>query len=117
MSVVLRNRGGVGMVLISAELIKHIPALWAQSEVLDPVAYLKLFTVAGWKWYVLGLDPVSLLAFCYVVPPNVDAGDREFGCVDLNALAEIKIFNGCLGVERDLLFKPSRLSKVLGGAP
>lgn len=112
----LRNRGGVGMVLVDAKLAKPIPALWAQAEKTDPVAYLKLFTVTGWEWYVLGLDPVSMVAWCYIVPPNSEAGDCEFGCVDLSDLAKIKLFLDSLGVERDVVFAPVPLSEVKGGA-
>jgi hypothetical protein len=111
----LRNRGGVGMVLINATIAKSIPALRDQFGVPDPVAHLKLFTVTGWQWFVLGLDAESLMAWCYVVPPNDDAGDREVGCVDLRELASLKIFNDFFGVERDVYFKPQPLSKLVGG--
>jgi len=112
MSVVLRNRGGVGMVLIDAEIAKSIPALWAQSEVADPVVHLKLFTVTGWRWLVIGMEPESLLAFCYVTAPGDADDDGEFGVVDLKELGRLSFLRGALGVERDLYFAPCKLSQL-----
>jgi hypothetical protein len=112
MSVELRNRGGVGMVLIDAGIAERIPGLWAQAEVPDPVVHLKLFTVTGWRWFVLGLDPIGLMAYCYVTHPEDAIDGGEFGVVDLNDLANVEIFSGSLGVERDLWFKPCKLSQL-----
>jgi len=113
MSVKLRNRGGVGMVLIDADIAKRIPGLWAQAETADPVVHLRLFTVTGWRWFVLGLDPVALTAYCYVTAPGVPIEDGDFGIVHLAELGDLSLFGGSLGVERDLLFTPRPLSKLL----
>lgn len=112
MSIELRNRGGVGMVLVDAEIAERIPGLWAQAEVADPVVYLKLFTVTGWRWSVLGLDPAGLMAYCYVTHPEDAIDGGEFGVVDLSELGKLSFFGGSLGVERDLWFRPCKLSQL-----
>lgn len=118
MSVLLRNRGGVGMVLIDADIAKRIPGLWAQADEADPVVHLKLFTVTGWRWFVIGFDAERLIAFCYVTNPDDAIGDGEFGAADLSELGKLSFFSGSLGVERDICFRPCKLSELLrqGGA-
>ena len=97
---------------------KPIPGLWFQADERDPLAYVKLFTIYGWHWLVLGLDPESLRAYCYVIEPSAKADDGEFGLVDLAQLAKLTFCGGALGVERDLFFSPGRLSELIknGGA-
>jgi len=118
MSIELRNRGGVGMVLIDADIAKRIPSLWAQAEAADPVVHLKLFTVTGWRWFVIGLDPAGLTAYCYVTNPDDAIGDGEFGAANLSELGKLSFFSGSMGVERDICFQPCKLSELLrqGGA-
>lgn len=111
----LRNRGGVGMVLLDSKLAKSIPALWAQGEKKDPVAYLKLFTVTGWSWYVLELDPVSMIALCYVTSPGDLDSEGEFGTENLKKLADFTFCSGALGVERSLGWEPAKLSAIKKG--
>ena len=119
------------MKLMTKELLGRIPPLYTNENETDPIVVCKFFTPDGaWTWYVIegatredggcgfGKDclhkPLSeydpehddILFFGYVV------GDEpEFGYF---TLGELKSIRGGLGlrVERDLYFKPCRISTL-----
>jgi hypothetical protein len=94
------------MELIPKEIKQIIPPLYATEELKDPTVYLKLF-IDGWTWYITEFSIDNDICFGYVVSPFA----RELGYF---SLLEIQEINGSLGigVERDLYFKPTKLSMI-----
>ena len=94
------------MELIPQEIKELIPKLYETEEQNDPIAYVKLF-LDGWTWYITELSIDNNICFGYVISPF----ESELGYFSLN---EIKSIKGSLGldVERDLFFKPTRLSLI-----
>ena len=94
------------MELIPQEIKNKIPKLYETEEQNDPIAYVKLF-LDGWTWYITELSIDNNICFGYVISPF----GAELGYFSLN---EIKSIKGSLGlsVERDLSFKPTKLSII-----
>ena len=94
------------MELIPQEIKELIPKLYETEEQNDPIAYVKLFLDA-WTWYITELSIDNNICFGYVISPF----ESELGYFSLN---EIKSTKGSLGlsVERDLSFKPTKLSII-----
>ena len=101
------------MKLLTTELKTKIPALCAQENERDPMVICKFFDPTGsWTWYILEGEEKDgdFLFFGYVV-----GFDRELGYFTLNQLETAK--QGLTGlialpIERDLYFKPCRLSEI-----
>lgn len=92
--------------LLTQELRRKLPELYSQENEADPMVICKFFTPdAGWTWYVIEFDGQDLF-FGYVI-----GIEPELGYFTLSELSEVR---GVLGlpVERDLWFKPIRLSEV-----
>ena len=94
------------MELIPQEAKQQIPKLYETKEQNNPIAYVKLF-LDSWTWYITEISIDNDICFGYVVSPF----GAELGYFSLN---EIKSIKGSLGldVERDLFFKPTRLSLI-----
>ena len=94
------------MELIPQNLLKAIPKLYETEEQNNPIVYIKLF-LDGWTWHITELSIDGDIAFGYVVSPF----GAELGYFSLE---EIKGIRGSfdLGVERDLSFKPTKLSSI-----
>ena len=94
------------MELIPQEIKELIPKLYETEEQNNPIAYVKLF-LDGWTWYITELSIDNNICFGYVISPF----ESELGYFSLN---EIKSIKGTLGlsVERDLSFKPTKLSII-----
>ncbi len=94
------------MELIPQEIKELIPKLYETEEQNDPIAYVKLFLDA-WTWYITELSIDNNICFGYVISPF----ESELGYFSLN---EIKSIKGTLGlsVERDISFKPTKLSRI-----
>ena len=94
------------MELIPQEVKQQIPKLYETKEQNNPIAYVKLF-LDSWTWYITEISIDNDICFGYVVSPF----GAELGYFSLN---EIKSIKGSLGldVERDLFFKPTRLSLI-----
>ena len=94
------------MELIPQEVKQQIPKLYETEEQNNPIAYVKLF-LDSWTWYITEISIDNDICFGYVVSPF----GAELGYFSLN---EIKSIKGSLGldVERDLFFKPTRLSLI-----
>ena len=97
------------MELIPKNLINklNIPKLYETEEQTDPIAYVKLF-LDGWTWYITEFSIDKNICFGYVESPFCSG---ELGYFSLE---EIKSIQGSLGigVERDLEFKPTKLSII-----
>jgi len=94
------------MELIPQEIKNKIPKLYETEKQNDPIVYIKLF-LDGWTWYITELSIDNNICFGYVISPF----ESELGYFSLN---EIKSIKGSLGlsVERDILFKPTKLSTI-----
>lgn len=92
--------------LIPKELSNSIPKLY-ETEEHDPIAFVKLF-LDGWTWYITEISINRDIAFGYVVSPFCSG---ELGYFSLEEIKSIKGTLG-IGVERDLSFKPTRLSVI-----
>jgi hypothetical protein len=98
------------MELIPKSIQDSIPKLYETQDVENPLVYLKLFTPdANWSWFVTELSLDKDTCFGLVVSPFVESG--EMGYFSLN---ELKTVRGKLGlpIERDLWFKPKKLSDI-----
>ena len=96
-----------GMKLLTQELLKKIPPLYAQDgKGGQSIIYTKYFTPdSSWTWYVT----------------EYDGEDTFFGLVDGHckelgyfSLAELEEVTGPMGlpIERDLYFKPTILQEI-----
>ena len=92
--------------LITQEIRKSLPALYAMEHVTDPLVICKFFMPATkWTWYVIEFDGYDRF-FGYVI------GDyNELGYF---SLAELEAIEGPFGlsVERDMSFEVCPLSEV-----
>lgn len=96
------------MKLITKEIEKTIPALYAQDgKYDDAIAYVKFFTPdSNWTWFATEYDPVDKIFFGLVI-----GHEAEQGYFSLGELEKAKGFLG-LPVERDLHFTPKTLKEV-----
>lgn len=94
------------MELIPKNLLNRIPKLYETEEQNNPIAYVKLF-LDGWTWFITEISIDNNICFGYVISPF----GAELGYFSLE---EIKTIKGTLGigVERDLYFKPTKLSII-----
>lgn len=94
------------MKLITKELKKTIPPLYAQENLKEPIVHVKLFTPwTYWTWYILEMDEEGL---CYGL---VDGHEKELGYFHLDELAEV-VGPAGLKVERDIHFQPKPLKDI-----
>ena len=84
-----------------------LPRLYAQEHESDPVVYVKFFApMTHWSWYGTEFDGEDIL-FGWI------HGDYpECGYFSLSELESVMI-GGLLPIERDVCFKPMRLSDVM----
>ena len=94
------------MELILQEAKQQIPKLYETKEQNNPIAYVKLF-LDGWTWYITEISIDGDISFGYVISPF----GAELGYFSLEEIKGIKGSLG-IGVERDLSFKPTRLSLI-----
>lgn len=104
---VLMLKNGYKQRMLTKAIADKIPAIGAQAESKDPIAYVKYF-VAGWTWFVTELDPETGEMFGKVYSPMCP--DGELGYIDLNELATTKVC-GMFSIERDQYFEPKPLSE------
>ena len=92
--------------LIAKNLLNRIPKLYETEEQNDPIAYVKLF-LDGWTWFITEISIDNNICFGYVISPF----GAELGYFSLEEIKSIKGTLG-IGVERDLSFKPTKLSII-----
>ena len=98
------------MELMPQKIKDQIPKLYETESQIDTIVYVKLFTPdANWSWFITELSIDKDICFGLVISPFVENG--ELGYFSLN---ELKTVRGKLGlpVERDLWFKPTKLSDI-----
>jgi hypothetical protein len=94
------------MKLLTQEIKKQLPALYAQEKVKDPIAYVKFFTPwAGWTWFATEYDQRDTFFGL------VHGHETELGYF---SLSELESVNGPFGlkIERDKYFEPTKLSEL-----
>lgn len=92
------------MSLLTAEIRRQLPALYATEKEADPKAIVKLFTPwTNWTWYITEFDGEDM---CFGL---VCGHENELGYFSLSELEEIRGPAG-LKVERDLHYKPTVVS-------
>ena len=94
------------MELIPKEIKEQIPFLYTTENQNNPTVFVKLF-LDSWTWYITELSIDGDIAFGYVISPF----GAELGYFSLEEIKNIKGILG-IGVERDLSFKPTRLSVI-----
>ena len=94
------------MELIPQNIKDQIPKLYETENQIEPIAYVKLF-IDGWTWYITELSIDDDTAFGYIASPF----GSELGYFSLEEIKEIRGNLG-IGVERDLEFKPTKLSII-----
>jgi len=97
------------MMLLTQEIKKAIPALYAQDgKGKDAIVYVKFFNPIGsWTWYATEYDPDTRTFFGCVV------GDfTELGYFSLDELESLELPGG-LGIERDLHFTRQTLREAI----
>lgn len=98
------------MQLLNDELLKQFREVGSQEEIDDPMILTKFFSPTGTaSWFAYEYDEENRLFYCWVSIFR-DWND-ELGPVSLDELQEYRGKLG-LGIERDLFFKPKRLSEV-----
>lgn len=98
--------------LITKELERSLPRIGAVEHERDPLIRAKLFTPdSNFNWYLLEYDPRTREAFAYVERVYQDGAEGELGYVSIDELEGIRGPYG-LGVERDVYFRPVRLSEI-----
>jgi hypothetical protein len=94
------------MQLLTNELRRKLPKLYASEHEADPVVICKFFTPdSSWTWYAIEFDgDDTFFGF-------VEGLDNELAYFSLSELESVR---GPLGlpIERDLYFEPRRLSQV-----
>ena len=94
------------MKLLTKEILEKIPKLYSQEKEKDPMVYAKFFNPSGsWTWYATEFDGIDTF-FGLVV-----GFEKELGYFSLKELENVKGQFG-LGIERDIYFKPTRLSEI-----
>jgi hypothetical protein len=95
------------MKLMTKEILSKIPALYSQENNPDPIVHVKFFTPwSNWTWYATEYNPETRMCFGLVV-----GMDREMGYFYMGELEGIKGPFG-LFIERDIHFKPCKLSEI-----
>lgn len=107
------------MKLLPDSFKKTLPPLYSQEREADPMVYAKFFhPLSSQRWYVTegscvdedgyydtGKEKVDFLFFGWVY-----SDFPEMGYFSLSEMEEVNVLG--LGIERDLHFKPMRLSVV-----
>lgn len=94
------------------ELMKERP-LYSQENEKDPLVVAKFFNPCGsGTWLVTEYDPTDKIAFGYVM----GLGDDELGYISLEEMESVRLPFG-LTIERDLHFRPQRLSECSSFKP
>lgn len=101
--------------LMTADLKKKIPPLYAQENEKDPMVYARFFNAYGpGTWLITEFDGKDTMFGWAEIHP----GMGELGYVSLRELESLpayfagKPMPGIQGIERDITFKPKPLSKA-----
>ena len=107
------------MKLLTQELRKKLPPLYSQQKEADPQVICKFFhPLSSMTWYAIEGSPVDADGYYDTDKEKVDylffgwvySDFPELGYFSLNEMEHTEV--GGLGIERDLHFKPMKLSEV-----
>jgi len=100
------EEGDEPMKLLTQELRRMLPLLYAQENEKDPMVYVKFFAPwSRWTWYITEFDGKDLFF-------GLTCGfEDEWGYISLAELERVKGPVG-LKIERDLHFKPCTISEA-----
>jgi hypothetical protein len=104
------GRHGVGMKLLTKDILKTMPTLYATEHVplASKIVRAKLFTPwSNWTWYLIECEPDGPIAWGLV-----QGHECEFGYIDLSELEAVSGPGG-LHIERDLHFIPCTVAEVI----
>jgi hypothetical protein len=94
------------MKLLTKELLRRLPKLYETENDPDPTVWVKFFFPASsWTWYATEFDGQDIFFGL------VDGFEMELGYFSLSELRSTRDKLG-LPIERDLYFKPCRLSEI-----
>ena len=94
------------MELITKEDLEKLPGI-GETDGTDAIVYVKIFHPCGsYTAYVTEYDPKSEQAFGLVC--NLE---NELGYFSIKEMRETEVFG--LGFERDICFKPRKLSEIM----
>ena len=94
------------MELLTEELKEKLPTVQEMDQKEDPMVLAKYFhPLSNWTWYACSFDPESRIFYGLV-----DGHELEFGPFSLDEMREVEVKG--LGIERDLHFKPLKLSEL-----
>ena len=96
------------MKLLTNEIRRRLPALYATEHDKDPVAQVKFFSPwNGWTWYATEFDGEDLFFGL------VQGLESEWGYFSLAELESVRGPCGVPAIERDLYFEPQPVSEFL----
>lgn len=96
--------------LMTDELAKGLPPLYATEGEGDPVALVHYFScLNGWDWYLTEYDPATGEAFGLV-----RGFETEWGYFSVREMEELNRPRGFNAVERDERFEPTCASALEG---
>ena len=96
------------MQLMTKALEETIPALYAQEDKGDDaIVYAHWFSLTGWDWYCTEYDPAERLCFGLV-----KGFADELGYWTIDQLEEVNDGKPIQLIERDLYWKPCKLSEI-----
>ncbi len=102
--------------LITKEIARTLPAIYAQEKTEDPTVFVKLFTpYSGWTWLLTEWDPATGQGFGFSYNA-ADPDGAELGYIHVPQLQAMRVRLGpyiVQGVERDRLFKAKPLSEAI----
>jgi len=92
--------------MLTKEIRKTLPPLYAQENEKDPIAYVKYFNPCGaGTWYGMEFDGTDrFFGLCCIL-------EKELGYFSLSELMSVRLRFG-LRIERDYYFNPTPLSKL-----
>ncbi len=95
------------MKLMTKEIRERIPALYATEHNKDPIVHVKFFaTWADWTWWATEFDGEDRFFGL------VDGFESEWGYFSLAELESLRGPCGMTAIERDLHFRPTRVSQL-----
>jgi len=109
----IKLTGRIQMKLMTKALLKKLPAIYSTEKTPqeEKIAVIKFFFPMGrGTWYGIEYNPEEKLFFGYVVSP-LGADCDELGYFSLTELESVRVRG--LRVERDLYFKPTKLSELM----
>lgn len=99
------------MILLTEEILKQLPPLYATENEADPIVQVRFFYPDfSWTWYGIEFDGHDIF-FGFV-----DGDVPELGYFSLSELKETRGKLGC-SIERDRYFTPCRLSQIRTRTP